>query len=183
MGSRELLLDIDPPELKFHFELKKQISCSLQLTNRSDDHVAFKVKTTSPKKYCVRPSAGIILPRSTPLFAQLQCKNSVKLLPTCNARTNFLSRVSSLAKSLLQTTSPRKCFSRSQGMWWMSRGCELSMYHHLNHPLWFLRSLRRALHLGLLYQIMEIYMLQNCLLQQEHMLKIFSKKNPLRIWH
>ncbi|URD80223.1 MSP domain containing protein [Musa troglodytarum] len=42
MRSRELL-DIDPPELKFPFELKKQISCSLQLTNRSDDHVAFKV--------------------------------------------------------------------------------------------------------------------------------------------
>ncbi|URD82679.1 MSP domain containing protein, partial [Musa troglodytarum] len=46
-------------------ELKKQISCSLQLTNKSDDNVAFKVKTTSPKKYCVRPNAGIVLPRST----------------------------------------------------------------------------------------------------------------------
>lgn len=27
--------------------------------------MAFKVKTTSPKKYCVRPNAGVVLPRST----------------------------------------------------------------------------------------------------------------------
>ncbi|ONK59014.1 uncharacterized protein A4U43_C08F2080 [Asparagus officinalis] len=59
------LLEIDPLELKFPFELKKQISCSIQLSNKTDDHIAFKVKTTSPKKYCVRPNTGIVLPRST----------------------------------------------------------------------------------------------------------------------
>ncbi|CAN4111794.1 unnamed protein product [Withania somnifera] len=59
------LLQIDPVELQFPFELKKQISCSLQLTNKSDDPVAFKVKTTNPKKYCVRPNTGIVMPRST----------------------------------------------------------------------------------------------------------------------
>lgn len=59
------LLQIEPVELQFPFELKKQISCSLQLTNKSDDSVAFKVKTTNPKKYCVRPNTGIVMPRST----------------------------------------------------------------------------------------------------------------------
>ncbi|KAH8514110.1 hypothetical protein H0E87_007098 [Populus deltoides] len=59
------LLGIEPLELKFPFELKKQISCSLQLSNKTDNYVAFKVKTTNPKKYCVRPNAGIVLPRST----------------------------------------------------------------------------------------------------------------------
>lgn len=59
------LLNIDPLELKFPFELKKQISCSLQLSNKTDNYVAFKVKTTNPKKYCVRPNTGIVLPRST----------------------------------------------------------------------------------------------------------------------
>uniref|UniRef100_A0A6N2N9S1 MSP domain-containing protein n=1 Tax=Salix viminalis TaxID=40686 RepID=A0A6N2N9S1_SALVM len=59
------LLSIEPLELKFPFELKKQISCSLQLSNKTDNYVAFKVKTTNPKKYCVRPNAGIVLPRST----------------------------------------------------------------------------------------------------------------------
>ncbi|GAB2224539.1 hypothetical protein Drorol1_Dr00005301 [Drosera rotundifolia] len=59
------LLDIEPTELKFPFELRKQISCSLQLSNKTDNHVAFKVKTTNPKKYCVRPNTGVVLPRAT----------------------------------------------------------------------------------------------------------------------
>uniref|UniRef100_A0A0D9X4K6 MSP domain-containing protein n=1 Tax=Leersia perrieri TaxID=77586 RepID=A0A0D9X4K6_9ORYZ len=59
------LLRIDPLELRFPFELKKQISCSMQLSNLSDDYIAFKVKTTSPKKYSVRPNTGVVLPRST----------------------------------------------------------------------------------------------------------------------
>lgn len=59
------LLQIEPIELQFPFELKKQISCSLQLTNKSDNYVAFKVKTTNPKKYCVRPNTGIVMPHST----------------------------------------------------------------------------------------------------------------------
>ncbi|XP_022895750.1 vesicle-associated protein 1-1-like [Olea europaea var. sylvestris] len=63
--SNSELLQIEPLELQFPFELKKQISCSLQLTNKSDNYVAFKVKTTNPKKYCVRPNTGVVLPHST----------------------------------------------------------------------------------------------------------------------
>ncbi|CAN6476756.1 unnamed protein product [Victoria cruziana] len=63
--SSEELLSIQPKELRFPFELKKQISCAIQLMNQTDDYVAFKVKTTNPKKYCVRPNTGIVLPRST----------------------------------------------------------------------------------------------------------------------
>ncbi|XP_009795191.1 vesicle-associated protein 1-2-like [Nicotiana sylvestris] len=58
------LLQIEPLELQFPFELKKQISCSIQLTNKSDNYVAFKVKTTNPKKYCVRPNTGVVMPHS-----------------------------------------------------------------------------------------------------------------------
>ncbi|CAO2819856.1 unnamed protein product [Amaranthus hypochondriacus] len=63
--STSELLNIEPLELKFPFELKKQISCSLQLSNKTDNYVAFKVKTTNPKKYCVRPNTGVVSPRST----------------------------------------------------------------------------------------------------------------------
>ncbi|KAI3756825.1 hypothetical protein L1987_56648 [Smallanthus sonchifolius] len=59
------LLSVEPQELQFPFELKKQISCSMQLTNKTNNHVAFKVKTTNPKKYCVRPNTGVVLPNST----------------------------------------------------------------------------------------------------------------------
>ncbi|KAK7349684.1 hypothetical protein VNO77_07249 [Canavalia gladiata] len=64
MSSGELL-HIQPQELQFPFELRKQISCSLQLSNQTDYYVAFKVKTTNPKKYCVRPNTGVVLPRAT----------------------------------------------------------------------------------------------------------------------
>ncbi|KAL0558399.1 hypothetical protein IC582_002963 [Cucumis melo] len=59
------LLEIHPRELKFIFELNKDSLCSIQLTNKTVDHVAFKVKITSPKKYFVRPKVGIIEPNST----------------------------------------------------------------------------------------------------------------------
>eukprot|EP00270_Netrium_digitus_P021266 TRINITY_DN900_c0_g1_i2.p1 TRINITY_DN900_c0_g1~~TRINITY_DN900_c0_g1_i2.p1 ORF type:complete len:224 (-),score=43.76 TRINITY_DN900_c0_g1_i2:360-1031(-) len=59
------LLSIQPGELKFTFELRKQVSSSLRLVNVTSDPVAFKVKTTAPKQYCVRPNTGIIPPSSS----------------------------------------------------------------------------------------------------------------------
>ncbi|XVE76940.1 hypothetical protein DITRI_Ditri13aG0021000 [Diplodiscus trichospermus] len=58
-------INIHPTELKFPFELRKQSSCSVQLANKTGKYIAFKVKTTNPKKYCVRPNCGIVLPGST----------------------------------------------------------------------------------------------------------------------
>ncbi|XP_002974200.2 vesicle-associated protein 1-3 isoform X1 [Selaginella moellendorffii] len=59
------LITVQPSELVFRFELKKQLSCSIRLNNVGDEFVAFKVKTTAPKRYCVRPNAGVIQPRGT----------------------------------------------------------------------------------------------------------------------
>lgn len=59
------LVEIQPCELKFTFEVKKQSSCAVHIANITDQYVAFKVKTTSPKKYCVRPNIGVIKPKST----------------------------------------------------------------------------------------------------------------------
>ena len=84
------LLTIDPVDLQFPFELKKQISCSLYLGNKTDNYVAFKVKTTNPKKYCVRPNTGVVHPRSSSEVlvtmqaqkeapADLQCKDKFLL--------------------------------------------------------------------------------------------------------
>ncbi|XP_020267462.1 vesicle-associated protein 2-2-like [Asparagus officinalis] len=61
----EELIEIQPREIKFTFEVKKQSSCLVHLVNKTNEYVAFKVKTTSPKRYCVRPNTGVILPRST----------------------------------------------------------------------------------------------------------------------
>eukprot|EP00270_Netrium_digitus_P010620 TRINITY_DN329_c0_g1_i2.p1 TRINITY_DN329_c0_g1~~TRINITY_DN329_c0_g1_i2.p1 ORF type:complete len:254 (+),score=59.63 TRINITY_DN329_c0_g1_i2:280-1041(+) len=59
------ILSVQPGELKFSFELRKQASASMRLVNLTSDYVAFKVKTTSPKKYCVRPNTGIVPPQSS----------------------------------------------------------------------------------------------------------------------
>ena len=61
----EQYLELSPPELKFRFELRKSIPVTLTLKNPGSERIAFKVKTTSPKKYCVRPSSGYVEPGTT----------------------------------------------------------------------------------------------------------------------
>ncbi|XP_019070460.2 vesicle-associated protein 2-2 [Solanum lycopersicum] len=86
------LVEIQPCELEFTFEVKKQSSCAVHISNITDQYVAFKVKTTSPKKYCVRPNIGVIKPKSTYDFtvtmqaqraapSDMQCKD--KFLIQC----------------------------------------------------------------------------------------------------
>ncbi|GMH42834.1 hypothetical protein BSKO_10753 [Bryopsis sp. KO-2023] len=55
---------ISPSELKFRFQLGKTIPTQIILYNPTAERYAFKVKTTSPKKYCVRPSSGFVEPQS-----------------------------------------------------------------------------------------------------------------------
>ncbi|XP_057771936.1 vesicle-associated protein 2-2 [Salvia miltiorrhiza] len=72
------LVEIQPRELKFICEVKKQSSCAVHLLNATDQYVAFKVKTTSPKKYCVRPNIGIIKPKANYDFTvTMQAQKSV----------------------------------------------------------------------------------------------------------
>ncbi|XP_050265708.1 vesicle-associated protein 2-1 isoform X2 [Quercus robur] len=61
-GVGNQLVSISPDELKFTFELEKQSYCDLKVVNNTENHVAFKVKTTSPKKYFVRPNTGVVDP-------------------------------------------------------------------------------------------------------------------------
>lgn len=54
---------LDPPrELVFDFSKTTQSVQKLKLSNVSTDFVAFKVKTTAPKAYLVRPSNGVLKP-------------------------------------------------------------------------------------------------------------------------
>ena len=38
------------------------MTANLKLTNPTDKNVCFKVKTTAPKRYCVRPNSGFVEP-------------------------------------------------------------------------------------------------------------------------
>jgi len=58
------ILQIDPPhELVFKGPFTDVITINITLTNPSDRTVCFKVKTTAPKQYCVRPNSGTIAPK------------------------------------------------------------------------------------------------------------------------
>ncbi|KAJ2577501.1 phosphatidylinositol-binding protein scs2 [Coemansia sp. RSA 1807] len=60
-----MALVYEPGEaLAFQQPFKVLTHDSLQLTNKNNGPVAFKVKTTAPKQYCVRPNAGRIEPVS-----------------------------------------------------------------------------------------------------------------------
>nr|BAN66032.1 vesicle-associated membrane protein, putative [Babesia bovis] len=55
------LLRITPEEvIEFPLVLYTPLNANLKLENISDESVAFKIKTTAPKGYLVRPSTGVI---------------------------------------------------------------------------------------------------------------------------
>ncbi|KAF2035428.1 VAMP-associated protein [Setomelanomma holmii] len=55
-------VELDPVELGFKRPFQQEVSKILHLKNPHSDPVAFKVKTTAPKQYCVRPNSGRIEP-------------------------------------------------------------------------------------------------------------------------
>ncbi|OBT69685.1 hypothetical protein VE03_00833 [Pseudogymnoascus sp. 23342-1-I1] len=55
-------VEIDPQELGFHRPFTREVSQVLKIRNPNLTPVAFKVKTTAPKQYCVRPNSGRIEP-------------------------------------------------------------------------------------------------------------------------
>ncbi|OWM66993.1 vesicle-associated protein 2-2 [Punica granatum] len=112
MGTQ--LLEIQPHELKFVFELKKQSACSIQLVNKTQHHVAFKVKTTSPKKYCVRPNVGIVMPKSTCEFAvTMQAQRSAPTDMMC--KDKFLIQSTVVPAGTTEEDITTEVFSKVEG--------------------------------------------------------------------
>ncbi|ODQ65026.1 hypothetical protein NADFUDRAFT_46812 [Nadsonia fulvescens var. elongata DSM 6958] len=53
-------MNISPEVIEFHAPLAEPSSRTLTISNTTDVAHAFKIKTTAPKLYCVRPSAAFI---------------------------------------------------------------------------------------------------------------------------
>ncbi|KAL5724010.1 Vesicle-associated protein 2-1 [Ranunculus cassubicifolius] len=88
-GGGNQLISVHPEELTFQFELEKQCYCELKVANNTEHHVAFKVKTTSPKKYFVRPNTGVIQPwDSYPITVTLQAQHEYP--PDMQCKDKFL---------------------------------------------------------------------------------------------
>ncbi|MBA0558815.1 hypothetical protein Golob_015815 [Gossypium lobatum] len=92
-GEDNQLISVHPSDLKFIFELGKQSFCDLKVVNNTENHVAFKVKTTSPKKYFVRPNTSVLRPGDSCLIRvtlqaqreyppDMQCKDKFLLQST-----------------------------------------------------------------------------------------------------
>ncbi|XP_028138738.1 vesicle-associated membrane protein-associated protein B/C [Diabrotica virgifera virgifera] len=65
MSKPEQVLQIEPQhELKFKGPFNEPSGTYMKLTNPTDKRVVYKIKTTAPKKYCVRPNSGILEPNS-----------------------------------------------------------------------------------------------------------------------
>eukprot|EP01138_Halocafeteria_seosinensis_P003729 gb/GECG01003812.1/.p1 GENE.gb/GECG01003812.1/~~gb/GECG01003812.1/.p1 ORF type:complete len:131 (+),score=9.91 gb/GECG01003812.1/:1-393(+) len=84
----EDILTIDPTDrLLFESRLPDddgtQWEATLMLRNTSGFHIAFKVKTTAPAKYIVRPNKGIIDPETT-AHVRCKCKENLKCLKSAN---------------------------------------------------------------------------------------------------
>lgn len=108
------LLEIAPRELKFIFEPKKQSSCTIRLINKSQNHVAFKVKTTSPKKYCVRPNTGIIKPRASCDFTvTMQAQKAPP--PDMACKDKFLVQCTVVAEETVEEDITSAMFSKDDG--------------------------------------------------------------------
>lgn len=93
-GSRKyMLLDIDPLEIYFPFMLDIS-SCSLQLTNRGDDRVAFMLVANIPKRYLTKKSiCGVVLPRSANTLALTKLNQTP---PTSSDSSDFFTLYSAV---------------------------------------------------------------------------------------
>jgi hypothetical protein len=56
------LVTVTPGEITFPNVLNQESVFMLKVTNTTSSAVAFKVKTTAPKNYLVKPSAGVLAP-------------------------------------------------------------------------------------------------------------------------
>jgi len=64
MSKPEQVLQIEPQhELTFVGPFTTAVSAVMSLKNPTDQKVCFKIKTTAPKRYCVKPNSGVIDPK------------------------------------------------------------------------------------------------------------------------
>eukprot|EP01122_Echinamoeba_exundans_P004909 TRINITY_DN15118_c0_g1_i1.p1 TRINITY_DN15118_c0_g1~~TRINITY_DN15118_c0_g1_i1.p1 ORF type:complete len:291 (+),score=90.90 TRINITY_DN15118_c0_g1_i1:379-1251(+) len=60
VGALAPVLRLSQSEISFQAPFGKAPEQRIFLSNPSDDAVAFKIRTTAPKRYCVRPNIGIV---------------------------------------------------------------------------------------------------------------------------
>lgn len=108
------LISVHPDELKFQFEVDKQSYCDLKVVNNTEHYVAFKVKTTSPKKYFVRPNTGVVQPWDSCIIrVTLQAQREYP--PDMQCKDKFLLQSTIVAPNTDVDDLPRDTFNKESG--------------------------------------------------------------------
>ncbi|KAK1633863.1 MSP domain-containing protein [Colletotrichum phormii] len=83
-------VEIEPTELSFKRPFTVEVSRILRIKNPNQSPIAFKVKTTAPKQYCVRPNSGRVEPgQDVEVTVLLQAMKTEPALDT-KCRDKFL---------------------------------------------------------------------------------------------
>lgn len=85
-----MTVEIDPLELSFRRPFTVEVAQTLRLKNQGANPVAFKVKTTAPKQYCVRPNSGRIEPGNDVEVSVLLQAMKQEPAPDARCRDKFL---------------------------------------------------------------------------------------------
>ncbi|KAK5163718.1 phosphatidylinositol-binding protein scs2 [Saxophila tyrrhenica] len=144
-------VELEPPELGFKRPFTQEVSQVLRLRNPSSDPVAFKVKTTAPKQYCVRPNSGRIegsgfvevqvllqaMKEDPPPDAKCRDKflvQSVAISPSTDTSANvsqIWSNIEQTAKSSIQEKKIRVTFLAADGS---ESAATNGVSHHEDEP-------------------------------------------------
>ncbi|KAI3549015.1 MSP domain-containing protein [Colletotrichum paranaense] len=83
-------VEIEPTELSFKRPFTVEVARILRIKNPNQSPIAFKVKTTAPKQYCVRPNSGRVEPgQDVEVTVLLQAMKAEPALDT-KCRDKFL---------------------------------------------------------------------------------------------
>ncbi|KAI4207212.1 MAG: hypothetical protein LQ346_000706 [Caloplaca aetnensis] len=109
-------VELDPSELGFRRPFSHEVTQSLRLSNPGNETIAFKVKTTAPKQYCVRPNSGKIDARQSVEVQVLLQAMKEDPPPDARCRDKFLwSSIEKANKSSIQERKIRVVFLPPDG--------------------------------------------------------------------
>jgi len=81
-------LEVTPGELQFQVVVGDYSKRQMRLHNKGDKNIAYKIKTTNPKQYYVRPNQGVVQPNERRNIAVMMGK--LTEVPTGNCKDKFL---------------------------------------------------------------------------------------------
>merc|ERR1712086_589013 len=81
-------LEVTPPELQFSVKVGDYSKRQMRLNNLGKVPIAYKIKTTNPKEYFVRPNQGVVQPKERAIIQVMMGKLSQ--LPKEKCKDKFL---------------------------------------------------------------------------------------------